>query len=485
MMPKSDKDLERIVRRIVKTRTDDFLKLASLAGLDPAIDLIGADLRSVDLRNSDLRDFNFSDCDLRNANLTEADLRKVNLTNADLQGANLRDANLEQARLDGAKLQGTDLRGALLVDVVIGEASLEGARIEGATLVRPAIGAQPSDEEFSARLRIVADREQVTKSFPGKITDQAIREKKVKRQTTLGSTIQCTGVGLHSGKEVTMTLHPASENTGVVFKRVDVGGQAGIVPAVWRNVKRTRRHLVLGNEDGVEVSTVDHLLAGLMGCGVDNVIVEVDGPEIPIMDGSAAPFVLLMECAGIIEQNANRRAIKVNNTVAVGDDLAMASLTPGHGFSMSFEIDYDHPIVGRDEWLVTVDEKSFKNEISRARSFIFLADVQKQLEEGFVLGGSLNNAIVLSSEEILNESGLRYPNEFVRSKVLAALGDISLAGAPVMGHFHGFRSGHALHHRLLEMLFSDQSAWCYVDAVDVSATLAIALQYREAAANIG
>ncbi|MFQ5983879.1 MAG: UDP-3-O-acyl-N-acetylglucosamine deacetylase, partial [Alphaproteobacteria bacterium] len=279
------------------------------------------------------------------------------------------------------------------------------------------------------------------------------------RQRTVRAPIACTGVGLHSGEKVSMTLHPAAADAGIVFRRPDIVDGGGLVRAHFSNVCRTLMCTTLRNEAGVTVSTVEHLMAALAGCGIDNLLVEIDGPEVPIMDGSAAPFVFLMECAGIVEQEALRRAIQVMKPVRVGHGTRFASLVPSDRFSVSFEIAFDNPLIARQERSFEVTEQVFKDEVSAARTFGFVEDVAALRARGLVRGGSLDNAVVVSGTKVLNEEGLRYEDEFVRHKVLDSIGDLYLAGAPLLAHFHGICSGHPLHYRLLKALDADPTAW--------------------------
>jgi len=254
-----------------------------------------------------------------------------------------------------------------------------------------------------------------------------------------------------------MTLSAAAPDTGIVFRRSDVGVS---IPAVWTNAVEASLCTVLSNGEGVEVKTVEHLMAALRGCGVDNAIVELDGPEVPAMDGSAAPFVALIERAGTIAQNLPRRAIKVLKPVHVRDDGVTVSLLPDHGFSMSFEIDFDNPVILRQDMAMSFEADTFKTELSRARTFGLLDEVARLQAAGLARGGSLDNAVVISGDRVLNEGGLRFADEFVRHKLLDAYGDLYLAGGPIIGHFQGSRSGHAHTRRLLAALFADPDAWC-------------------------
>jgi UDP-3-O-[3-hydroxymyristoyl] N-acetylglucosamine deacetylase len=277
-------------------------------------------------------------------------------------------------------------------------------------------------------------------------------------QRTLKTRIGCRGVGLHSGQKVTMRLLPAALDTGIVFRRTDAGAE---IPANWVNTIESPRCTVLSNGEGITVGTVEHVMAALAGAEIDNVIVELDGPEVPIMDGSSAPFLFLIECAGLIEQDAARRAIKVLKPVSVSEEGATATLLPDHGFSMSFEISFSNSLISRQDMCVVFDAATFKTELSRARTFGFLDEVDRLREAGFGRGGSLDNVVVVSGDHILNAGGLRYADEFVRHKLLDAFGDLYLAGGPIIGRFCGTRSGHAHTRHLLAALFADTEAWRY------------------------
>lgn len=283
-------------------------------------------------------------------------------------------------------------------------------------------------------------------------------------QRTLNNPIHCTGVGLHSGKQVRMSLRPADVNAGIVFTRTDLieGGAPRAdaeIPALWNAVVDTRMCTALANEGSSRVSTVEHLLAALAGCEIDNLAIDIDGPEVPIMDGSATPFAFLIECAGTVEQEAPRRAIEILKPVSVGDDQRFASLVPAAGFSLSFLIDFDSAAIRRQECSFSFDPGAFRAEIARARTFGFAHEVEQMRKAGLARGGSLDNAVVISGDRILNDDGLRYPDEFVRHKLLDAVGDLSLAGAPIIGHYHGVRCGHHYNNKLLHQLFADTSAW--------------------------
>jgi UDP-3-O-[3-hydroxymyristoyl] N-acetylglucosamine deacetylase len=281
------------------------------------------------------------------------------------------------------------------------------------------------------------------------------------QQRTVKNSIHCRGVGLHSGIKTSLTLLPAAPDTGIVFRRTDAAGAGAEIAANWKNAVDSALCTTLTNGEGVTVSTIEHLMAAFAGAELDNVIVEIDGPEVPIMDGSAAPFVFLIECAGLREQDAPRRAVKILKPVSVGDSSKSASLLPDHGFSMSFEIDFASRAVSRQDISLVFDSETFKSEIARARTFGFLQDLDRMRAAGLARGGSLDNAVVVSGDIILNEGGLRYTDEFVRHKLLDALGDCYLAGHPLIGHFRGQRSGHSLNRQVLEALFADPDAWCF------------------------
>ena len=279
------------------------------------------------------------------------------------------------------------------------------------------------------------------------------------RQRTLKTSIDCSGVALHSGAKVSMTLHPADAGSGIVFKRTDITGKDAVIPATWDRVTDTRMCTTLGNDDGVTIGTVEHLMAALAGCGIDNALIELDGPEVPIMDGSSQPFVFLIECAGVVEQDATRRVIRVLKTVSIND--GEARLSPGSHLSLDFEIDFGDDLVSRQSLSIGVINGSFAKELAPARTFGFLHDVEALRAAGLAKGGSLDNAVVVSGDGVLNEGGLRYEDEFVRHKVLDAIGDLYLAGAAIIGKFQGVRSGHATNNALLKALFADPDAWEY------------------------
>jgi len=296
-------------------------------------------------------------------------------------------------------------------------------------------------------------------------------------QRTIKRPINCTGIGLHSGARVAMTLAPAEPDTGIRFVRTDLADAE--VPAQWDRVVDTRMCTMIG-EDGVSVGTVEHLLAALAGVGIDNLVVRLDGPEVPIMDGSAAPFVFLVECAGIAEQARPRRAIRVLKPVSVRGDRWSASLEPADGFSLDLEIDFDSSVIARQAMDVSLVNGTFKKELSRARTFGFLNEVEALRAAGLARGGSLDNAVVVNGDQVLNEDGLRYDDEFVRHKLLDAVGDLYLAGGPIVGRFQGVCSGHAGNNALLHALFADEDAWAW-DVLRAADLVAYSAHHRWAA----
>ena len=284
------------------------------------------------------------------------------------------------------------------------------------------------------------------------------------KQKTLKTEIGCTGVALHSGRKTTLTLKPAAENTGIRICRTDLVNGAREIGVNWDNVVDTRLATTVGNDHGSTVSTVEHLAAALAGCEIDNVLIDVDGPEIPIMDGSSAPFVFLIECAGTVEQNAARTAIKILKPVTVGDDTRSLTIRPAEEFSLAFEIDFDSSAIDRQERIFQRVGADFKSDISRARTFGFDHEVEALRNAGLARGGSLENAVVVSGDKILNEGGLRFDDEFVRHKILDCIGDLYLAGGPVIGEVIASKSGHELNNELLRAVFADEDAWVRIDA---------------------
>lgn len=288
---------------------------------------------------------------------------------------------------------------------------------------------------------------------------------KAVRQTTLREQAVISGIGVHSGLPVTLTLSPAEANTGIVFTRTDDSGREREVRADYRSVTATDLATVLGDASGVLCSTAEHILAALRGLGVDNAMVELDGPEVPIMDGSAAPFVEAIDQAGIVALAAPRRYIEVLKPVRVARGEAFGELRPySHGFRVEIEIDFDTPLIGHQIFDTDVTPDTFRRDLSRARTFGFMKDVSALWSAGKALGASFENTLVLSENRILNTEGLRYDDEFVRHKALDAVGDLALAGAPLIGAYRSLRGGHKLNHSALVAMMSDPTAWRLVEA---------------------
>jgi UDP-3-O-[3-hydroxymyristoyl] N-acetylglucosamine deacetylase len=279
------------------------------------------------------------------------------------------------------------------------------------------------------------------------------------KQRSLKSLIRAKGVGLHTGEKVTIVLRPAQPDTGIVFRRVDLDPPVD-VPARADLVGETRLSSCLVHQ-GAKVYTVEHLMSALAGLGVDNAYVDIDGPEVPIMDGSAAPFALLLQQAGLEEQPAPKRFLRVKRAVEVRDGDKWARLEPYEGLRLAFSIVFNHPVIDKTSQSVTVDfaETSYLKEIARARTFGFMHDVERLREDGFALGGGLDNALVLDEYRLLNAEGLRFADEFIRHKVLDAIGDLYLLGRPLLGAFSAHKSGHALNNRLLRALLADAANW--------------------------
>ncbi|MBE9515729.1 MAG: UDP-3-O-acyl-N-acetylglucosamine deacetylase [Proteobacteria bacterium] len=279
------------------------------------------------------------------------------------------------------------------------------------------------------------------------------------QQRTLGNSISAVGVGLHTGKRMTITLNPAPVNAGISFRRIDLDGKPVIFASPER-VGDTRLSTTLEKE-GVRISTVEHLMAAFAGLGIDNALVDVDGPEIPIMDGSAGPFVFLIESAGIKEQGVAREYIRILKSIELVDGDKWARLEPADSYNISFSIDFDHPVLRQSDQAVSFcfEKGSFVKDVSRARTFGFVHDVAQLQAQGLALGGGMDNAIVLDDDRILNEDKLRYYNEFVKHKVLDALGDLYLLGHPLIGAFSAHKSGHALNNRLILALLESSDSW--------------------------
>ena len=295
-------------------------------------------------------------------------------------------------------------------------------------------------------------------------------------QHTISRPVELSGVGLHSGAETVLRLLPADMGAGLTFRRVDVADRDNMVPALWDSVVDTRLCTVVANKAGVSVGTIEHLMAALSACGVDNAIIELDAPEVPIMDGSSAPFVDAIRQVGLKTQTAPRRAIRVLQDISVVDGDKSVTLKPGVGSRFKAGIDFAHPSIGQQSFEIELFSGDFESKISDARTFGFAHEVKALRAMGLALGGSLENAVVLDDKSIMNPEGLRHDDEFARHKVLDAVGDLYIAGGPIIGHYEATKPGHNMNNRILHELFSNQDNWewvdLYMDASDLPATQA-------------
>lgn len=280
-------------------------------------------------------------------------------------------------------------------------------------------------------------------------------------QQTLRKEVSINGIGLHSGKAIRMDLIPAPAGHGVVFVRTDFEGEQEI-PALWDRVVDTQLCTVIANADGASVGTIEHVMSALRGCGIDNVRIEINGAEVPIMDGSAMPFVEIIERVGVQEQAAPRRAIRVLREVSVAYEGKRVSLKPAQGSVFAGEIEFSHADIGNQKFETKLVNGNFKHDIAQARTFGFLHEVEYMRSVGLALGGSMDNAIVLGADKVLNPEGLRFEDEFIRHKLLDAIGDLYLAGAPIMGQYDGVKAGHAINNEILHALFASDANWEWV-----------------------
>ena len=287
-------------------------------------------------------------------------------------------------------------------------------------------------------------------------------------QNTLIRSVTFTGVGLHSGAPVTMTVHPAAEDRGISFRRTDVVTGDAQVPAQWDAVVPSRLCTLVANAAGVSVSTIEHIMAALAGSAIHNALIDIDGPEVPILDGSAAPFVSGFLDAGIVAQGAPVRAIRVLKAIEVREGEAVARLEPSDMLEIAFQIDFAEAAIGRQDKVLNMANGAFVRELSDSRTFCRNAEVVAMRERGLALGGTLDNAVVFEGDKVLSPGGLRYADEPVRHKMLDALGDLALAGGPILGRYTGIRAGHALTNRLLRALFADPTAWRAQDCVGLA-----------------
>ena len=276
------------------------------------------------------------------------------------------------------------------------------------------------------------------------------------------------GVALHSGQKISMTLNPGEPDSGIVFKRTDIFGSGAIIKATWDNVVETTLCTTLGNDDGVTISTVEHLMAALSACSIDNAVIEVSGTEVPVMDGSAAPFIFLVECAGIVEQDRPRLYIRVLKAISIGDDQKSVSIVPSNGFTVDFDIDFESAAVSHQSYSMCMAGENFKNEVSRARTFGFLHEVEALRAAGLAKGGSLENAIVVDQDKVLNDGGLRNKKEFVNHKILDLAGDFLLSGYRVLGKIDCYQGGHELTNMFLKKLLNSKSAYTSIELEDVA-----------------
>lgn len=283
------------------------------------------------------------------------------------------------------------------------------------------------------------------------------------KQRTLKTMVQATGVGLHTGEKVYLTLRPAEVNSGIVFRRTDLSPQVDI-RAEAHTVQDTRLSTCLVNDHGVRVATVEHIMSALAGLGIDNAIVELSSPELPIMDGSAGTFIFLLQSAGVVEQQAAKKFIRIKKIVEVRDGDKWVKFEPYNGYKLTFTIKFAHPVFANTKQHVTVDlgEHSYIKEVSRARTFGFMQEVEYMRSQGLALGGNLDNAIVMDEYRVINPDGLRFNDEFVKHKILDAIGDLYLLGHPLIAAFTGYKSGHALNNALLRAMLDDETAWEFV-----------------------
>ncbi|MCB1515145.1 MAG: UDP-3-O-acyl-N-acetylglucosamine deacetylase [Hyphomicrobiaceae bacterium] len=304
------------------------------------------------------------------------------------------------------------------------------------------------------------------------------------RQTTIAREVELVGTGVHSGAPVSVILHPAEADAGLRFVVTENTRLVADIAADVRNVKNLTLCTVIGDENGVTVSTVEHLLAALRGLGIDNCFIEIDSKEVPIMDGSSAAFVEAIDEAGVRELGAPRKFIKVLKPIRVQDGDCWGELSPHTGFHLDVEIDFDTPVIGRQRLAFEMSPGIFRNELSRARTFGFMSDVERLWKAGLALGANLNNTIAIGEGRILNRDGLRCPQEFVRHKMLDAVGDLSLAGHPLLGAYRSVRGGHRLNSYVLKALFADDTAWTMVQAPRVREVPAVEMGFGAVAAAV-
>ncbi len=283
------------------------------------------------------------------------------------------------------------------------------------------------------------------------------------KQRTLDHAIRCSGIGLHSGKKIELVLHPADVDTGIVFVRSDLGIE---IKGHVSSVVDTRLCTTIGDGKQASIATVEHIMSALAGLGIDNARIEVNGAEVPVMDGSASPFIFLIQCAGIVEQNKAKKVLRIKKRVSIEDENKSCALYPASGFRVSYLLDYAHPLLSNCKVSFDFSRQGYAREVSRARTFGFIHEVEALQKAGLALGGSMDNAVVLDKYGVLNEGGLRYADECARHKVLDTVGDLFLAGYPIVGAFEGERSGHAMNCQLVQTLLADESAWVIEELAD-------------------
>lgn len=301
-------------------------------------------------------------------------------------------------------------------------------------------------------------------------------------QQTLRNPVKISGIGLHSGRQINMILRPANAGTGVVFHRRE-GDRTVTIEAISANVVDTRMATVIG-KGGLSVSTIEHLMAAFAACGIDNLHIDIDGPEVPIMDGSAAPFIALLQEAGLRKLPVSRKYLAIRKPISVKDGEKRISLIPSRFFRVSFDIAFDHPCIGLQHRSVKVSESLFARDLAPARTFGFLHEVEYLKANGLARGGSLENAVVIGKDEILNPEGLRFADEFVRHKILDAIGDFSLIGYPILGHIKAFKAGHDMNHQMVEQILASPDCWELVSFAKPSPVKQIQPAHRAFAADL-
>jgi len=278
-------------------------------------------------------------------------------------------------------------------------------------------------------------------------------------QKTINNSISCNSVGLHSGCNVNLTLKPAEIDSGIIFKRIDLPSEKNEIIANFKNVTTTNLGTTIANQFGVSISTIEHLLGAIWGCKIDNLIIEIDNIEVPIMDGSSAPFVFLIECAGICIQNKNRRILEITENIKIEDQDKFIEVSPSNDFILDLTVDFNHKLINFKNLNFDSNIHSFKNDLSRARTFCFESEIETMRKHGLAKGGSLDNAIVIDDSKILNNEPLRYKDEFIRHKAIDFIGDLFLAGFYIKGHFTANKVGHTINNKFVKHLFDNPQKW--------------------------